>query len=304
VKPLLLALLALCSLGRGAEDGGEPFAFAKLPVGARPAAMGQAFSAVGGDAYGLPSNPALLATLQDLRVGSQWASLATRSQQYLAFGRPFGQGGDNAYGLAFHRSALSDPIEKRAANTPDPDSTFTESANVLTAGVAGWLWPQAAWGLSLKVLGENLGDASSGGFSGDVGLLLKTLPWLDLGLAVQDFASHLSWNTGSEEIMPRVMRAGAAAYLLDQRLLLSLDLEKSDLQALRLRLGAEAWLLPRQLALRLGWNQGQWATGAGWRMPLFGSKIDGGLDYAFSPDPLGEGYFQHRISLDVGMRLD
>jgi hypothetical protein len=294
------------ALAPAAEDGGQPLAFSKLPVGARPAAMGRAYGAVGGDAYGFPNNPALLATLHDLRIGSQWASLAIgRNQQYLAFGRPFYAGDGSAYGMAFHRSALDDPIEKRRSNTPDADSTFSESANIFTAGLAGWLWPKrAAAGLNLKVLGQNLGEANSGGFSGDLGFFLHAWPWLDLGFSFQDLASHLTWNTGAGESLPLVMRGGAAAYAWDQRLLVSGEIEKSQVQDLRLRLGAELWLLPRTWAVRMGWNQGQWTAGTGWRMPLFAKAVDAGLDYALSGDPLGDATLQHRISLDLGMSLE
>jgi hypothetical protein len=310
-RPALLGIILALSpvLAMASEDGGQPFAFSKLAVGARPAAMGMAYGAVGGDAYGLPSNPALLATLRDLRIGSQWASLATeRSQQYLAFGRPFDDADGSAYGLSFDRSALDAPIQKRRANTPEPDSTFGESANIFTVGVAGWLWPKrAAFGLSFKVLSQNLGEANGSGFSGDLGFFMRTSPWLDLGFSFQDIASHISWNTGAGEELPLEMRGSAAVHLFGERLLLSSDVEKSRVQDLRLRAGAELWLLPKTLAVRTGWNQGQWALGAGWRLPLFDDSSDGGvdfgLDYALAADPLGEGALQHRVSLDLGMSL-
>jgi hypothetical protein len=100
------------------------------------------------------------------------------------------------------------------------------------------------------------------------------------------------------------MRASGAARAWQERLLFSCDLEKSKVQDPRLRLGAELWLMPRSLAVRMGWNQGQWTAGAGWRTPLFAKTVDAGLDYALAGDPLGDGALQHRISLDLGMSLD
>jgi hypothetical protein len=291
---------------RAAEDGGQPLAFNKLAVGARPAAMGGAFGAVGGDAYGMISNPSLLATLTDLRVGSQWASLPTgSSQQFLGFGRPFDVGDSTSYGLTYDRYAVDVPIEKRIANTPDADSVFGDSSSILTADLAGWLSPhKLALGASIKVLAETLGDASSGGFSFDAGLFMRTWDWLDLGLAFQDAASHLTWNTGAEDNLPLVVRSSAAVHLCDDKLLFSTDVEKSEAQTLRLHLGAEVWAVPQFLALRLGWNQGQWSTGFGLRFPFFNLAKDVGLDYALASDPLGDLALQHRFSLNLGFGLE
>jgi len=302
---LLLTILAV-SPALAAEDGGQPMAFSKLAVGARPAAMGRAFGAVGGDAYGIVSNPALLATLQDLRVGSQWATLASgRGQQFLGFGRPFEPNSYSAYGLAFHRTALDEPIEKRRANTPDPESTFSESASIFTAGLAGWLWPKKlAIGGNLKVLGQTLGEANAGGFGGDLGFFMQTWPWLDLGLVLQDIGSRLSWNTGYVDSFPMLVRSSAVLRPWGDRLLLSTDIEKSQAQDLRVRLGSELWLLARSVALRVGWNSGQWTAGTGWRTKIFSNSVDAGIDYALAGDPLYDGALQHRISLDLGLSLN
>ncbi len=301
-----MALAALAAGLTAAEDGGQPLAFTKLAVGARPAAMGQAYGAVGGDAYGFPNNPALLASLKDLRLGSQWASLPSgQSQQFLALGRPVDSSDDLAYGLAYHRQALDAPIEKRRANTPDPDSTFSGSASVFTVGLAGWLWPKRfASGASLKVLAETLGEASSGGFSADFGCWMHTWPGLDLGLDLQDLASRLTWNTGAVDDIPLLFRGALAWQAIAERLLLSADFEKSQAQAAHLHFGSEFWALPGSLALRAGWNQGLLSAGFGLRTRLTSLGLEGGLDYALAGDPLGDGALQHRFSLDLAFGLN
>jgi len=210
--------------------------------------------------------------------------------------------------LAYQRNGVDSPIEKRDSNTPDPESTFTDSANIFTGGVATWLLPKKlALGLNLKVLGESLGDASGGGFSGDLGFFMRTWRWLDLGLDIQDLASRVTWNSGETESLPLVVRSNAAFHAWDQRLLFSVDLEKSQAQDLHYGLGAEFWAWPKILALRAGWNDGQWSAGFGLQTRTFGLVSflnDGGLDYAISADPLGSGAVQQRLSLNLGFSLD
>jgi hypothetical protein len=307
---LLLALLVLgVAPLRGAEDGGEPLAFSKLPVGARPAAMGNASGALGGDAYGFIQNPALLGTLSDIRLGSQLASLALgSSQQFVSVARPFDSGGGAAYGLAYHRTTLDQAIEMRDSNTPDPEGTFSDSASILTGSVSDWIIARKlSLGVSVKVLAESLGDASAGGFSGDAGLFMHAWPWLDLGLTVQDFTSRQTWNTGTVEDLPVLVRSSAVVRAWQGRLLISGNVEKSEAQDLHVGLGTEFWVCPQLLALRAGWDQGQWSAGFGLQTAYFGPLSwfsDGGLDYAISGDPLGDGSLQHRLSLDLGFSLD
>jgi hypothetical protein len=297
---LLLARAAAAS-----EDGGQPMAFTKLAGGARPAAMGQASAALAGDAYGQPRNPALLATLKEGRAGSQLALLpGGRDLQNLTFGRPFDPGSAWSYGLFYSRSGFGAPLERRVSNTPDPDSTFSESASVIGAGVAAWLWPgRVAAGINVKLLNQSLGDASGGGFSGDGGLFWRTGPHLDLGLGLQDVASRLGWNTGLSENLAPVIRAGARLRGWDDRASLGLEMEKGAVQDWRLRLGAEWWPLPQKLALRAGWNQGLWSLGTGLRARLVGWQADAGLDYALVQDLFSDGALQHRFSLDLGFSL-
>lgn len=295
-----------------AEDGGQPMAAAKLAVAARPAALGQAYGAVGGDAYGMVDNPALLATLEQPNLGTQYASLPSgRSQQFLGFGRPLELRSRFAYEISYHRVALDQPLERRRSNTPSPDYTFNEGTDLFAVGGAAWLWPKkAAVGVSLKSLSAHLGEAVGAGYSGDLGVLLRLRHDLSLGLSAQDVSSKLAWNSGYEEKLPLVIRGAAAYHFWQERVLVCSELEKSQAQGAKLHLGAELWALPRTLALRSGWSNGQWSFGVGLRTlglgfwDFFGLGHEAGIDYALVADPVGDGAFQHRLSLDIEFELE
>src|ERR1700690_2853840 len=70
--PVTVSLLV--ALGAGtlrASPGTESASFLDIPVGAGPAALGSAYSALATDAYALVYNPAGLAFLQDHQVAAQ-----------------------------------------------------------------------------------------------------------------------------------------------------------------------------------------------------------------------------------------
>ena len=312
MRAVLVCLLCWATGLGAAEDGGQPLAAAKLPVATRPAALGGAYGAVGGDTYGLALNPALVATLEEASLGTQYASLASgRSQQFLGFGRPLELRSRFAYEISYHRIALDAPLEHRRSNTPDPDYTFSEGTDLFSVGGAAWLWRQKlAVGLSLRSLSAHLGEASGAGYSGDLGLLARPQRGLDLGLSFQEVSSKLAWNTEYVEKLPLVIRGAAAYHFWQERVMLCSDLEKSEAQAAKLHLGLECWALPGTLALRGGWAQGQWSFGLGLRTAglgfwdFFGIGREAGLDYALVADPVGDGAFQQRLSLDISFDLE
>jgi hypothetical protein len=298
-----LALL-LSAAGLGAEgDGGQPAAWSKLSLGARSAALGQAVNALAGDPNAALLNPALAASLDDARIGSQAAFLPDgRQWHHLGLSRPFGSGSAYAWSLGYAQYTVDQPLERRVGNSGVPDSFFKESASLTQLGLAAWvLERRLAVGLGVKVLSHALGDASGGGAAADFGLLWRSLPWLDLGLAVRDAGSRLGWSNGSTETLLARLRLAAHLRPWGGRLGLLLEGDASQEQALRLRAGLEAWPWPERLALRAGLDGAQPAAGLGLRWPW--SRAEAALDYALVVDPLGGAALQHRFSLEIGIPL-
>lgn len=317
--------LALATTAIAAEDGGQPAAWAQRALGARSASLGRAVSALAEDPYAAQVNPALLATLQDAQLASQAALLPDgQTLNFVGLGRPMAQGSDWAWGLSYAQYSVSQPLERRKANTPSPDTTFGESASLSRAGLAVWTLERSlAVGADFKLYSQALGDANGGGISGDLGVFWHGGSWMDAALVLEDPLSKLGWSTSAAETLPLQGRVGGTLRPLDDRQLLALVLEGqfSQVQAAKAHAGLEL-ALPVQwsvalrsapakpgqgdaashgLALRAGYDDGQWAAGLGLRGWIYGALL--GLDYAFASDAAAAGQFQHRFSLNLGFDL-
>ncbi len=293
----LLLALGVSSLAWAVTDGGQPAAWRKLATGARPAGMGGAGAALGGDAYGYLLNPAVLAKLESMHLGSQLANLPPdRELQSLSLARPLSAKRDGLYtGLGFQRMGLSQAIEGRVGNTPAPSSTFTETQSQWSLGTALWFVPGVlAGGLGGHLLQQQLSDATASGYGLDFGLLASALPGLDFALSLQDVMGNLAWSTQRREIIPITIRMGVAWEARPKELLFAADLDRNLNQELRARFGGEWWPI-EWLALRAGSNDWNWTAGLGarWRQ----GRMVWGLDYATGADPAGG--LAHRVSLDL-----
>ena len=129
--PVRLALLvaaarsALNLITGGPGTSGADFL--TVGVGARALAMGGAFTAVdsGADANAVNWNPAALGFIDGSNVTASYNSLfKDENQGYLGYASPSGKtGGVWAGGLNY---LTVSKIERRAANTEDPDGTFKQ----------------------------------------------------------------------------------------------------------------------------------------------------------------------------------
>lgn len=299
----VLWVLALLPSAAWAEDGGQPAAWAKLALGARSAALGQAVGALADDGEAALLNPALAATQTRAQMGSQAAFLPDgRQLHYLGLARPFWAGSDFAWGLGYAQYGVDQALERRQGNTGVPDSFFDEGASLSRLNLAAWVYERrVAAGFGLKVFSHALGDANGGGVSGDLGLYWRGLDWLDFGLAVRDAASRLGWSTGFEETLPPRLGLSAHARPWKGRVGILAEADGSRQQAVRWRAGFEAWAWPQRLALRGGFDGAHWAGGLGLRWPW--KAVDAALDYALAADPLGRDALQHRFSLSLGVPL-
>ncbi|TKJ43383.1 hypothetical protein CEE34_11570 [Candidatus Aerophobetes bacterium Ae_b3a] len=257
--------------------------FLKIGVGARPAAMGEAFTALADDGTSLYWNPAGLTQIKQRELSATYNLWFQEIRQgYLSFGFP-SLGG--TVGLGANYVDMGD-IEGRDEEG-NPTGDFGASDTHLFAGYAD-KFKNISWGITVGWLEDKIEKDTKTTFLANIGLLYPLGERFILGVVAQNIGSKL----GSDPL-PLTFKVGAASKL--KALTFALDIAKPQDNEIYYCLGAE-WWLGNVLALRVGYktNQdiGQGLTaGLGYK---FGRIC---LDYAYVPyGDLGD---THRISLEM-----
>jgi outer membrane protein OmpA-like peptidoglycan-associated protein len=253
--------------------------FLNIGVGARPAAMGNAYLALADDANAIQWNPAGLARLDYPEVTfMHLAYFADINYEYLGVGVPW-----HGQGLGFGLTWLNVPPFN---STLDPNAEQgSASSYSLALGYAVNLSPRLQVGVTVRSLLENLASTSSIGGSLDAGATFT--PWgRNLALAV--VAQNLGVDSGFAGVsdpLPIDLRFGAAYSVFDSSnvrfLNLVLDLGKSLDDKFLYNAGAEWWLF-HTLALRAGYMMSEGGQDFSNSDPNAPANFTAGLGFRFN----------------------
>ena len=295
----LTPAFALNVVTGGAGTSGADFL--TVGVGARPLAMGGAFAAVdtGADANAANWNPAALALVDKAGVTASYNSLfVDENQGYVGYAAPARGGGTWSAGLNYLVVA---GIEKRAGDTENPDSSFSNQNFALGASYARSFGEVASGGVTLKYVRAALDSLKENAMAADAGLLSRTpLENVTAGVAVRNFGSNIGPDS-----MPLTFKGGVAYKALGGKLLLAGDVDWIATERRGyVSAGGEFWIAPN-LAARAGYQFGHGpdqlrsklaglGAGLGLKLGRFA------LDYAFQP--YGDLGNTHHLTL--GIRFD
>lgn len=302
MKKILAALILLSTAitGEAAGVGTTGAQFLKVGIGARPMAMGGAFSALADDANAINWNPGALGTIAQKNVTASYSSLfRDQSQGFMGYVSPLKEGmGTLGVGLNY---LIVSNIDRRAADTEEPDSRFSNDNFALSLSYGRAV---ALEGLSLggnvKYIRTTLDAYSASAVALDFGALYKTrIENLTAGLSLQNLGTRIG-----PDPLPFLIKGGAAYKLFGSKLALAADVDWLAVdQRAYLGLGTEYWL-QKVMAVRAGYQFGRGQDQLGGRLVGFGVglgvKLERfSLDYAFIPfGNLGD---THRMT--VGMRF-
>jgi hypothetical protein len=277
--------------------------FLKLGVGARALGMGGAFVGLSDDASAAYWNPAGLAFLKTNQFmpahSEEFGSVL--NYDFAALVHPLGEGQSIAISvvrLSLDNIPLTDSLRVITGSDGKPQPIYdegrliytsdTETALLLSYGRA--TSSKLNLGGTVKLIRQSVADHSSFGMGADVGLIYSPRQDVSIGLAVNDITgTFLSWDTGRHETVTpsarlgtQVTRSLGAQHLLTLAgdLYFTFDGRRTASQFSsgkvggEYHVGAEYWY-HRTLALRAGWNHGNFTAGAGGRRGRFA------LDYAF-----------------------
>lgn len=292
-----LVLAFLCSTAVAEDYGGYAGAYLQLSVHPRATGMGNAFTAVSDDVTGLFYNPGAAAQVQRFSFGGAYRALSLdRSLQQFAVIFPVR--GEAAIGLSGELASM-DGIEGRTRRG-EPTGELDNLDAVISITFARRFSEYLSIGGNARYYYKKLAGTSAYSAGFDVGSMIhlargEALPddfpadLLRFGLAIRNIAAKYPWNTGDywqtqgllgtdvEDKVPLDIVAGASVLLLDSRLLVAADGEKSEKKSVKLNVGAEAKPI-QYVALRSGLAQGRPTFGLGF-FTHFG-KVDMQIDIA------------------------
>ncbi|MFA6029571.1 MAG: PorV/PorQ family protein [Elusimicrobiota bacterium] len=301
---LLLSTLLLAAPTSAALNSGA--AFLKIGTGARPEAMGGAYTALADDVNALYYNPGGLSNLGKQEVGfthTQW--LMDTTFDFFGFAQPFKAG---TLGLSAARLG-SGGFEGRDENRR-VTSAFSASDTALTLGFGRMFKGFTAhgdtgFGMNVKYLESAIGSDKASTFAADFGAVhkLDALP-MSLGVSVLNVGQGMKF-LDQRDPLPLSVSVGAA-YRVAGALNIALDVRQEPNDGgTSVGVGTE-YALIQGFALRAGYASQAARTAIGGGSPLggigggFGLKIRNyRADYTFTP--FGELGNVQRIS--VGARF-
>ncbi|MBN2417044.1 hypothetical protein JXO52_14485 [bacterium] len=296
----------------GDETGraGAAGAYMRMGVGARALGMGGGSVAVVNGGVTACYNPANLSFLTGHWLnGSLHTMSLDRRITYLGYAQPLK--GDRpgklsgGFSVGWLSAGVGDIDGRDFSGTHTGMMTASEHAYFFSFAFNPFR--PVSIGVNTKLLNYRLPDVygdgsllSAVGFGFDIGISVRPLETVALGVTVRDIRSGYTWDTENvydlrtqtRNDFPVVIRAGAAWSLLGGRVLAAGDIEKVDLYPWRFLGGVEAG--PFQGAfIRAGYRYGTLTLGAGYERAIDDFMMR--LDYAFAAEAVAPGA-SHLIS--------
>jgi hypothetical protein len=269
--------------------------FLRLGAGARPVAMGGAFTAIADDVNGPQYNAAGIAWAGNKEaVASYIDYLEGISYSYIGYIHPLKNGSALGLAVAYLDSGAIDQTNLAGSTI----GTFSSTQSLLLMTYAKTLGSKISWGTNLKVFQQKIEEEKSNGYAFDLGAIYKIKPSLSFGVNVQNLGPGVKF-VQEKDPLPLTVKAGAAYIFVEKVLTLSGDAKyqpKEDSKVSE-NIGLEYWV-NQNLALRAGYdtanlsdieNYNGITAGLGFQVSGFN------LNYAWMPyGILGD---THRISV-------
>lgn len=249
IKTLSIILFLFLCLGPAnaldQDKGTSGAAFLKLAPGARPAAMGEAFSAVADDAHAVYYNPAGLARVGTLEAtGMHDAHFQGIRYEFAALAVPLANRRDpfmsptarGTLALAVYNLSVSGIERRGTTETDDPTGSFGGSDFAYSVGYGRALSSSVALGAAVKLVEQSLDAAHGSAVALDVGGLWSHGK-LNLAAGARNLGTSMKLRDAAAPL-PRVLYAGGA-YSIGERGLVSADLRLPKDNAMSLAFGAE-----------------------------------------------------------------
>ncbi len=290
VTALVLPGLFLCLQQLWAATGTESASFLDIPVGAAPASLGGAYTALAMDAYAPTYNPGGLAFLPSNQISGQHLSyLDSLNYEYASFGIP----------LATKYGGLGGAVQYLGAKDFQGTDHFGSTTNDFSAHYGAYTLAYGLpltdrWGLGLagKFIEAKLENVSGSAYAADIGMLYKIQPRWTGALTYTNLGSSLKFIDDGEPL-PSAWHLGTA-YTFSSHWLATIEGAFPTHQSASLHVGGQ-WQPIELIQLRAGYrtdtikeNSSIAAFSVGVGLHLWGQD----LAYAWLPyDELGSSQY-------------
>jgi outer membrane protein OmpA-like peptidoglycan-associated protein len=293
-------MFAASGLEAGVASVGTTSAnFLKIAYDARPAAMGEAFTAISDDESAFQYNPSGIAQALQTELSAthiEW--FQGINLEHLGGIWSLGSWGTAGAGLTWLSAGTLVATQRGNASDSNPlgyqeIGTFNPYDMALNFN---WAYqPVAHWnvGAGVRLIQQAIDTSSGWGANLDLGVQRTGMfGWLDAGAVVQNLGTSIAVGSTSFS-QPLDFKAGLAGRLWGGKVNIAADITVPTDDSVIPSLGAE-WWVAQPLALRAGWMGGyasQPTAGLGIRFSMFL------LDYAYQPySELGD---THRITASL-----
>ena len=261
--PTILLALSLFTLAARsyAASGTEGASFLDIPVGAGPAAMGAAYTALATNAYATTWNPAGLGRLSGTEVAAQHLSyLESMNYEYLSLVHPLNvRDSDTKRGIGFSMQYLgSGDIDRtdidssgQAVNGGNPIGTFSSHFAAYNLSYGQTLTEKLAVGLTGKLINAKIDDVSANAYAADLGALYKASEKVQLGASLVNMGTQLKFISEGDSL-PAAFKVGGA-YQPNSHYLMSAEgvYEKNGLASFHF---GNEWRPIEMVSLRAGYR--------------------------------------------------
>jgi hypothetical protein len=238
-----------------AGPGSSGAQFLTIGVGARPAALAEAFTGLADDVHALVYNPAGLAFLRRQEFGlvhDQYASGVYHEWGGYALPTTWGTFGASANILYVNAFDAYDNFDRPAGQTSAMDAAYQLSYAVPVTDTL-------SLGLSGKSVTSRLSNYSAGTVAGDAGLMWRPYTSLHFGAAVLNVGPGLTYISETSRL-PSTIRGGASWTPFDPNdfenyFTLAADVIKPRDESVYAAVGLEFWY-DNLLAIRAGGRTG------------------------------------------------
>jgi hypothetical protein len=200
-----------------ASSGTEGAGFLDIPVGAGPAAMGSAYSALATDAYAPTWNPAGLGFLDSLQVAAQHLSYVQSTYyEYLSFGVPMTRPRSCTSDFWCGTSALGGSIQYLGSGdipgsdaNGNPTGSYSAQYAAYNLAYGRVFGDRLSLGLAGKFLDIKLADVTATAYAVDLGSMYKLKDNLQVAATLMNLGRNITFLSQADPL-PLSMHLGAA----------------------------------------------------------------------------------------------